>query len=327
MAISSWGVVVHLGLDIGSKLKSRHWRIIREHLTPLRILNAARCFYNYKRGITVDSFYPFYLKIETTDCCNLKCPGCHDGTVDRKHEFMDISLYKRLLDVLHPYLLEVSLYDQGEPLIDRAIVDYVKYAQGYNIGTVIATNLSFRFEEDRLIQLCTSGLDYLIVAVDGVTQGTYEKYRVGGDLELVISNLKRIIEIKSRLNLKKPFIEWQMIDFPFNRDEQDAAEKMAHECGVDEFILKPDCVATFPPKDYVRKKRCPLLWFSLAVECDGLLSVCLTKDDQSLYMGDLSQNSFAELWSSDEYSAIRGLHNIDVPANKYFCKGCNRHDA
>ena len=261
---------------LSSLLANRHWNIIKRHLTLKKIINIFQCIWSFKFKHVVLLSKPVYLKIETTDCCNLKCQHCHDGTVFRKNEFLDFNIYTNLVDYLSKYLLEISLFDQGEPLLDPSIIKYIKYASIRNIGTVISTNFSMRLSDDKLIQLINSGLDHMQVAIDGVTQQAYEKYRVGGNLDLVLANLERIIMLKKQLNSKTPFIEWQMIDFDWNKSEQKQAEILAEEFGVDGFLLKPNCYSTYPTMTYSRKNRCFLLWFSFAVECDGMISACFT---------------------------------------------------
>ncbi|NTW88856.1 MAG: hypothetical protein HGB26_06985 [Desulfobulbaceae bacterium] len=164
------------------------------------------------------------------------------------------------------------------------------------------------------------------VAIDGVTQETYEKYRVGGKLDLVLYNLKRMIIRKKQLNSRTPFIEWQMIDFDFNKSEQEQAEILAQEIGVDRFILKPNCYSTYPATTYSRKTRCFLLWFSFAVECDGLISACLVKDDDSLYVGDLEIDQIKEIFNSETYQKLRKRHITNDTDDQYYCKKCNRFD-
>ena len=150
-----------------SLLANRHWRIIRAHLTFRKLLNALHCLLEFKLHRCVLHSRPVYLKVETTDCCNLKCVHCHDGSVPRHNGFLDFELYTRLLDTLAPTLLEVSLYDQGEPLLDPRIVEYIRYAAERNVGTVVSTNFSMPLSDGKLEELVTSGLDYLQVAIDG----------------------------------------------------------------------------------------------------------------------------------------------------------------
>src|SRR5262249_19248598 len=79
----------------------------------------------------------------------------------------------------------------------------------------------------------SSGLDYVTVSLDGVTQESYEQYRVRGDLAEGFDNLRRLVAAKKALNSKTPFVEWQFIVFKHNEHEMAAARKLAAEIGVD----------------------------------------------------------------------------------------------
>lgn len=312
--------------NIPNLLRNRHWLIIKKHLTLKKLANVLRNSLYYRMNCAHVSSFPLYAKIETTDICNLRCKNCHDGTVPRKNIFLDFSIYTNLIDQLVDYLCEISLFDQGEPLIDHRIHEFIEYASKRNIGTVISTNLSMELSDEKLIRLVKSGLDYMQIGIDGTTQDRYGKYRIGGELELVLSNLRRIIAAKKKLNSKTPVIEWQMIDYGTNQSDQKEAQMMARDFGVEVFATKPDCYSTFPSSDHVRQNRCRLLWSSLTVECDGMVSACLTMDDDSLYVGDLNHSSITEIWNSEKFIEVRKSHIRNAPNNKYFCKRCNRFD-
>src|SRR3990172_149892 len=103
------------------------------------------------------------------------------------------------------------------------------------------------------------------VAIDGTTRETYAKHRIGGDLEMVLSNLKKLIAIRNKLGSRRPIIEWQMIDYESNKPEQKEARMIARDLGADVFAIKPDCFSTYPTTDHLRENRCRLLWSALAV--------------------------------------------------------------
>ncbi|MBI3582259.1 MAG: hypothetical protein HY098_09355, partial [Nitrospinae bacterium] len=56
-----------------------------------------------------------------------------------------------------------------------------------------------------------SGLDRLIISIDGTTQETYEHYRVGGELQKVIEGTKNILTWKKKLRSKKPYVIFQFL--------------------------------------------------------------------------------------------------------------------
>jgi organic radical activating enzyme len=313
-------------IEISSLFRNRHWHVVKRHLTAKKLLNITRGLISYCLGWDRTHSFPIYAKIETTDACHLRCPGCRYATGGRKNARLNYDLYKGLIDDLKDYLIEVSLYDQGEPLLDQRIHSFVNYASARNIGTSISTSLSMPLSDRDLDKLVLSGLDYLIVSIDGITQSVYEKYRKGGDLNLVFNNLTRLIQFKRKRNLKKPFVEWQMIDLHANRHQQREASVVSQRIGCDFFLVKPDYRQSLPPSHYQRKTRCSLPWFSFAVECDGLVSACLAKDHDTLFVGDLNRDSILTVWNSEKSVAIRRDGTNNKYGNLLFCGHCNRFD-
>lgn len=311
-----------------SKLR-RHFYVFNRHLTPKKILNAFQSELEFKLGKAVLNAKPYALKIETTVLCNLKCPGCFrtEAALETKEKFMNFKLYQKIIDSLAPYLLEISLYDQGEPLVQPDIFKFIQYNTQKNIGTIVSSNFAMILSEEKLKNLISSGLDYLIVAIDGIKQETYGQYRVGGNIKTVLNNLKRIIALKKKLKSKRPYIEWQMINFAWNKKEQPTAEKMARQIGCDFFNVVVDGYTLNRNKNYRRQKRCPVLWNTLTVEFDGQVSACYINDHESLYTGDLSKQNFSEVWNSKEYQSLRKTHNSQEQTTTFsFCNRCEIFD-
>lgn len=307
----------------------RHFYVFNRHLSPTKVLNIAQAEANYRRGQKTLNSKPYALKIETTVLCNLRCPGCFrtESALKSQNKFMGFDQYRKIVDPLAPYLLEISLYDQGEPLLHPQVFEFLNYNAQKNIGTIVSSNYAMRLSEERLTKLITSGLDYLIVAVDGITQKTYEKYRVGGRLAVVLDNLKRTIALKKRLRTKRPYVEWQMVDFDWNKSEQPRAAKLAQEIGCDFFNVVTDGYTLNQDESYRRQKRCPVLWSAFTVEFDRQVSACYVNDHQSLYVGDLSRQTVEEVWNSAEYQFLRETHhNTQKGAPFSFCNRCENFD-
>jgi len=134
------------------------------------------------------------------------------------------------------------------------------------------------------------------------------------------------VSLKKERGSSTPFIEWQMIEFPFNANQRQASEKKAMAMGVDSFVLKPDGRCNQSGQEYVRGGFCPLLWFSLAVECDGQVSACLINDDDSLMVGDLHTNDVVEIWNSEAYRHLRASVPRAPENGRSFCQKCNWFD-
>ena len=79
-------------------------------------------------------------------------------------------------------------YFQGEPYLNPDFLDMVKYASGKKIYTATSTNAHY-LNDANARRTIESGLDRLIISIDGTTQETYQQYRVGGHLNKVLEGL------------------------------------------------------------------------------------------------------------------------------------------
>ena len=95
------------------------------------------------------------------------------------------NFFKDTIDQLHKDLWYLVFYFQGEPYLNPSFLDMVKYASQKKVYTATSTNAHYLNDENakRTIE---SGLDRLIISIDGTTQEVYQQYRVGGQLHKVI---------------------------------------------------------------------------------------------------------------------------------------------
>lgn len=211
---------------------------------------------------TVVRSFPITGHIDPAFSCNLECPHCLSHMARR--DGVSIPVLKkadldRILETYGPYLVRVWLALWGEPLLNKRLPEVVKAFKAYDVWCLISSNMSVPIKDRQIDSLLDSGLDCIIFSVDGATQGTYEKYRAKGDLGLVLSNMRRIVEAK-RKREAKTHLFWKYIEFPWNMHEIDMARSMSEEMGIDEFSTVPGIVTpnqTFSPVE-ARKNAEPL---------------------------------------------------------------------
>ena len=98
-------------------------------------------------------------------------------------------------------MLYLIFYFQGEPFLNTKFLELVKYAATKKIYTATSTNAHY-LNDAVAKKTVESGLDRLIISIDGTTQETYESYRIGGKLEKVIEGTKNIIKWKKNIKIK-----------------------------------------------------------------------------------------------------------------------------
>src|SRR5580693_4928893 len=212
-------------------------------LTPRRMLNAAKvlCSYYLSKwsGKAVQWGYPVSVSVEPTTSCNLRCPECPSGlrAFTRPTGMLRPDFFRETIDQLSGELLYLVFYFQGEPYLNPAFLDMVSYAAAKGIYTATSTNAHY-LNDHNARRTVESGLDRLIISIDGTTQDVYEQYRVGGSLEKVLEGTRNIVRWKKELKSKTPFIFFQFLVVRPNEHQLDDIRKLAVEVGVDQVRFK-----------------------------------------------------------------------------------------
>jgi radical SAM protein with 4Fe4S-binding SPASM domain len=251
---------------------------------------------------------------------------------------MDINLFNKIVAELEPYLYNINLYFQGEPMLHPQFFLFLRKSQG--IRTVVATNGHFLSPEnsEKLVQ---SGLRSLIVSLDGMDQATYSTYRINGDLVRVMDGIRNVAEARerhsSKLNLQIQFLvhrhnEHQMAQVKIFAREMKASLKLKSM----QIIDKEDVGYWLPSKrefsryekrngNYVIKNslpdRCARLWFNPVITWDGKVLPCCFDKDADHIMGDLTEDSFSDIWNGPKYGTFRkNILSGRYPAE--ICRNC-----
>ena len=205
-----------------------------------KLLNLMRVEWQLRTGKLDVTAYPYEWEIDTTNICQLKCPLCHTGlgTIDRDKGVMHFDTYKKVVDEVKDYCVWLTLYSWGEPFLNRRIDEFIAYAHEARIATTISTNLNKPLKKEMAERIIRSGLDTMIVSIDGITQEVYEKYRVGGRLDKVLANLQLLVDTKREIGSDTPYIEWQFIVMRQNQHQIPEARAMAEAMGVGGILFK-----------------------------------------------------------------------------------------
>src|ERR1044072_5951200 len=212
-------------------------------LTPRRAWNALKVLASYHVSKwmkkPVQWGYPVSISFEPTTSCNLRCPECPSGlrAFTRPTGMLQKNFFKETIDQLSKELLYLVFYFQGEPYLNPDFLEMVKYAHDKGIYTATSTNAHYLTDE-KAKRTVESGLDRLIISIDGTTQEVYKQYRVGGNLEKVLQGARNIVKWKKELKSKTPFVFFQFLVVKPNEHQIEDVKKLAKEIGVDEVRFK-----------------------------------------------------------------------------------------
>lgn len=287
---------------------------------------------------------PISIAIEPTTSCNLRCPECPSGlrSFTRPTGMLKRDFFEKLIYELHKKNMYLTFYFQGEPYLNPDFLEMVKIASSKKIYTATSTNAHYLTPENAE-KTVKSGLDRLIVSIDGTSQETYQQYRIGGFLEKVIQGTKNIIEAKRRLKSSTPHVIFQFLVVKPNEHQTNEVLKLAKELGVDEVKFKTAQVYDYEngnplipdnPKysrykklfngTYVIKNKllnhCWKLWHSCVITWDGKVVPCCFDKDAKHQLGDLQENNFETIWQSESYyhfrkAVLKSRKEIDICSN------------
>ena len=318
-------------------------------LTLRRLLNVGKLFSSYYvtkwTGKATQWGLPMTISIEPTTACNLRCPECPSGlrAFSRPTGNLKQDFFRKTIDELHKQLIYLIFYFQGEPYINPVFLDMVKYAKDKGIYTITSTNGHF-LNDANAKKTIESGLDRMIISVDGTTQETYENYRKEGNLESVLQGARNIVKWKKEMNSATPHTIFQFLVVKPNEHQIDEIYKIAEEIGIDEVKLKTaqvyeyeqgnDLIPTI--EKYSRYKKntdgtysvknkllnhCWKLWHACVITWDGLVVPCCFDKDAQHRLGDMKDKPFQEILQGEDYDKFRkqllkGRDQIDI------CKNC-----
>lgn len=309
-----------------------HFNIIKK-LSVYKVYNYSKLLSGYFYSKIVrrnhQNALPFAMSIEPTTSCNLRCPQCPSGlrTFTRPTGMLDPEFFSAFVMQVKKHLHSLTFYFQGEPYLNPDFLKMVKIASDNNLYTITSTNAHYLSDEVSK-ETIWSGLDEVVISIDGVTQDVYEQYRVGGKLNKVLEGAANIIKWKKQLKSRTPFVIFQFVAFSSNEHQVNDMKKLAKEMGADKVRIKTAQIYDFensqqliPKTDSLSRykknqsgaweiknpllNQCWRMWQACVITWDGKVVPCCFDKDAKYQLGDLTKTTFKEIWFSEPYQLFR----------------------
>ena len=338
-------------------------------LTKSRFSNALRCYASYALNRLGSALFrtpytlhrtpytihhtPLFVSVEPSAVCQLRCPACPVGlsatrSVSPQGGLMPRDLWERVLSQIKDSAWVVQFYFQGEPLLNKDLPLMIREAHGAGLYTIVSTNAQAMTPE--LAQaLVAAGLNRIIISMDGLTQETYEAYRVGGSLDQCKAALRWLQEAKQKQSSIPPsmggsrgaVIELQVLRLRSNEHEWAAFKKEYKALGADRLVFKTAQLYDYrhghplmPSEPRYRRyeqhadglwyrkplsKGCFRVWSGVVIAANGdVLPCCYDKDHAHAY-GNLRTASLRDLFSGPKAQAFRAQALLQTPQ---ICQEC-----
>jgi len=254
-----------------------------------------------------------------------------------------MEVFGQVLSKLSPHLLHLTLYFQGEPMLNPHFTEMVQQARKQNIFVSTSTNGHFLTDKN-VDEIIKSGLNHLVISLDGLDQQTYEQYRVQGNFETVIEGIHRLVAARKALSADHPFIELQFLVMRHNEHQLGQVSEFARNAGVDKLSLKTAQVYNFknessviptlesksryrqmPDGSWVLAKkinnRCHRIWSSIVVTWDGNVVPCCYDKNADHQTGNLLEEPLSLIWKNQYYCAFR-RQVLEKRSEIDICRNC-----
>lgn len=285
--------------------------------------------------------------IEPTNVCNLKCPLCPVSSAKRSKGFLSFQNFKNIIDGI-PNLKFINFGWAGEPLLNKEIFKMVKEAHSRGIRSSLSTNTVLL--NQYVGEVLDSGLNILIVCLDGVKKEIHERYRVGSDFESIKNNIREFCAQKHKRGLEFPRVVLQSLVTKDNEKDMSSMIKLAESLGVDSLEFKTLSLGSsvslaekikrakeFLPsaqfsrydikegKPIIRSKSKICHWLRQAVILwNGDVVPCCYDFEGALAVGNvLKDGGFKKVWQSEKYKKYR---QKIIKKQFALCQNCSRTD-
>ena len=321
----------------------------RRKLTLRRAANSLLAALEARMRIRRPHSYPIALQLEPTIHCQLDCPYCPRMKAMPGMELghMKWNDYERLLAEVGPHITAIAFWQWGEPLLHPRIADMVALANRYGLITFMSTNAQAVCSETDFNNLVSSGLDMMIVSMDGATQEVYEKFRVGGELAQLKRFVDGLVQAKQKLAVTNPIINIRVVATSENEGDIEAVRDYARSAGADVFCVKSVSLyhdddvdhpslprdrqhRSFQYRDSAAKEQyrcipnyCRKPWAWPMLRYDGTLLFCECDHTMTANLGNVFvADSFRTVWQGPVAQNFRDKYHSNGTIDLEFCQRC-----
>jgi radical SAM protein with 4Fe4S-binding SPASM domain len=285
------------------------------------------------RGESVPAF-PGYIALEVTNVCNLKCRHCNYryglDHYTRDRGFISHELVRKVLSEVKEYNISVLMNYDGEPLMHRHFIDFLKTATDLGINTYFNTNgtLLDRQAADRLVEFYKGSIFF---SIDG-DQEWFERIRIPANYKHVTGNLLYFIKANEECG-------WPItIGVSLCNLGQGPDRRRAF---LEEWLPKVNYVSMGEVNDKfgamisdpmtvmeIRKRpRCTVPWQTCGICHNGDVIPCsiyVTRANTcDAIMGNVNETSLKEIWHGEKYKTFRAMVGEERYSGSY-CDKCER---
>jgi len=279
--------------------------------------------------------FPFYVDIELTNECNLRCIMCKRLIMTRELGYMSEDIYKKIVDEISVYNAGLRYCRSGEPTLHKKTADFISYANEMKVVNYLSTNGFYSTAKMRKILLAHP--DIIRFSFQGLTDTEFEKFRVPAKFDAVSKNISYCVEERKRLGWARPYIIISTSILDEGPGEVEAFRKNwaaivdRVEVGKTTFSWVKQEGKHEEKKSRVTINKvylqCLELLTKLSVNWNGDITACCGDYNNLMIIGNIRDTTLKEAWDSQKESYFRAMVSFDTRhAELPLCQDCFKGD-
>lgn len=316
-----------------------------------KILNVFRGVFTRERQFETSKTQINTIRIDASSICQLRCTGCGFQKSNGRELGYGYLTLEHFIDFIdkNPQITRVELSNYGEIFLNPDLIEIMAYAHKKGVALEAAMGVNFNtVSEDQMQALVKYEFRFLSFSIDGASQESYSKYRIGGDFDRVISNVKRLQDLKKQCGADYPKLQWQFVPNEYNEDEVSQAKAMATEIGIP-IVFKLNFISSYKPnnpqklkeetgltevtrEEYLEKNEIPYLnddclqvFYDPQFNWDGMLLGCC-RNEWAFFKSNLFVDGLEKCLQDDDFQRMRTILKTKNPSQDQMegipCKNC-----
>ncbi len=248
--------------------------------------------------------FPKRLEVELVSDCNLKCTYCPRHYVNELTGYMEIDLFKRIIDEAepHPEMIFV-LHRRGESMMHPKFNEMLNYIAGKFKEVQMATNATML--NPSKFEAIVNGLDFLSFSLD--TPDRFNQTRLPAKYDKVEAKILKFLEynkgrVKTQASMVKTAETTDEMCIEFTEIWKDRVDRVRI---YEEHSTDGNFGSLDNPRNI--RKPCVMPIYEMLVYDNGVIARC-NHDWDSDGMGDMRKNTLKEIWMNPKYVDLREQH-------------------
>jgi uncharacterized Fe-S cluster-containing radical SAM superfamily enzyme len=260
------------------------------------------------------------LQIETTNHCNGKCVFCPVPTMKRKRGFMDVDLFKKIInDAVEMQPQDVLLFLNGEPFIDPHLFDRIAFVnEKLPHSRVVLYSNGNLLTAEKARELAKLRVGAVNFSVNAVTEEGRQAI-MGLPLEEAVENILRYRMLDPTVNIAASLVMDPAYVAGYESEE---FKQFFTERGIIPRLFLPGNWAGKLRPTYQTRQVCCRPTSHMAVLWDGRVALCCFDVEGEVILGDLNNETIKGVWNGERFSHYRTKNAAGERKDLELCGTC-----